>query len=70
MWELIIKWKKLLTILKKLWAITLRQKGSHCIIKYKEKITIIPLHGGKDLPKWTIRKILRDLNLDYSDIKK
>ena len=70
MWELAISWKKLLKYLTKNWAKIIRQKWSHCFIKYNSKYTVIPLHSNEDLPKWTIRKIMKDLNLSIEDIKK
>jgi len=70
MWDLAISWKKLLKYLIKNWAKLVRQKWSHCFIVYKWKTTIIPLHSNEDLPKWTVRKIMKDLELSLEDIKK
>ena len=70
MWELAISWKKLLKYLLKNWAKIVRQKWSHCFVRYDNHSTIIPLHWNEDLPKWTIRKIMKDLDLSLEDIKK
>ncbi len=70
MWDLVISWKKLLKYLLKNNAKIVRQKWSHCFIFYNNKSTIIPLHSNIDLPKWTIRKIMKDLDLSLEDIKK
>lgn len=46
------------------------QNGSHTILLDKEtnKKTTIPVHENKDLPKGTLKAILRDLNLSVSDL--
>ena len=70
MWELAISWKKLFKYLLKNGARLIRQKWSHCFVRYNGKATVIPLHSNIDLPKGTIRKIMKDLDLTLDDIKK
>ena len=33
------------------------QRGSHIKMKKKGKLTIIPIHGGRDLPRGTLKAI-------------
>jgi len=45
-----------------------RSKGSHHIYEnpVTKKITVVPMHGNKDLPKGTYYGILRQAGLDKS----
>jgi predicted RNA binding protein YcfA (HicA-like mRNA interferase family) len=45
-----------------------RSKGSHHIYEnpVTKKITIVPIHGNKDLPKGTYYGILKQAGLDKS----
>lgn len=46
-----------------------RQKGSHVRMKHQDgRVTTIPIHSGKDLPKGLLRKIIRvDLELSLEE---
>jgi len=47
-------------IVKKLTSvgfIKVSQKGSHLKLKKEERLTIVPLHGAKDIPIGTIKNI-------------
>ena len=38
-----------------------RQRGSHIRMKHNDgRVTTIPIHGGKDIPKGLLRKIIRE----------
>ena len=51
----------LVRILKKAGFRELRQKGSHVKLKHSDgRITTIPVHANKSLPKGLLRKIIRD----------
>ena len=52
-----ISGKKILKILKKLGWEIVSQSGSHVKLKKGSKITILPVHGNKDIPKGTIKGI-------------
>ncbi len=47
-----------------------RSKGSHHIYENSitKKITVVPLHGNKDLPKGTYFGILKQAGLDKDKI--
>jgi predicted RNA binding protein YcfA (HicA-like mRNA interferase family) len=70
MWELIVSGKKLLNYLKSNNASIIRSKWSHIFIKYMWFVTTIPIHSNQDLPIWTLKKIMKDLNLTNLDIIK
>jgi len=58
--------KELITILKKNGFEFKRSKGSHHIYENQMtgKITVVPIHGNKDLPKGTYYGILKQAGLD------
>lgn len=45
-----------------------RGKGSHVLVKYKDKRTTVPFHKGKDLDRNFMREICRQLGLDPNDV--
>jgi predicted RNA binding protein YcfA (HicA-like mRNA interferase family) len=62
--------KRLLRILKDKGFFLVSQKGSHAKFKKHGTIVltvIVPIHG-KEIPYGTIRSILRQANLDESDL--
>jgi predicted RNA binding protein YcfA (HicA-like mRNA interferase family) len=58
--------KQLITILKKNGFEFKRSKGSHHIYENQVtgKITVVPVHGNKDLPKGTYYGILKQAGLN------
>jgi len=49
---------------------TVRQKGSHVFLKHQDnRITIIPVHKGKDVDRSLLRKILRDTKISPDEFK-
>jgi mRNA interferase HicA len=40
-----------------------RGKGSHITVQFKDKFTVMPMHGSKDLPTGTVEAIKRQLGL-------
>ena len=48
-----------------------RQKGSHLILKHNDgRKTVVPIHGGKTIPRGTLRGILRDIEIATKDLLK
>lgn len=68
----VISEKKLLKFLISIGFIELRTKGSHTRLKHPDgRITTVPIHANKDLPKGLIRKIIReDLELTPEEFSK
>ena len=59
-----IKAIKLVKVLHKLGFISVRQKGSHLILKHNDgRETVVPIHQGEEIGRGLLRKILRDINL-------
>jgi len=62
------KFSKVDKFLKSQWFIIVRQTGSHVVYKLKDKVVVVPKHGGKDIPWPTIASILKQAGL-YNDFK-
>jgi len=45
-----------------------RGKGGHCLVKYKGKQTTIPVHGDADMGNIFLKKICKQLGLNFKDI--
>lgn len=53
--------KKFLKFLISIGFVELRTRGSHTRLKHSDgRVTTVPIHGNKDLPKGLIRKIIRE----------
>ena len=64
--------KKLVAKLQKMGFELVRIRGSHYRMKHPDgKVTTIPVHGNKDLPKGLMRKIIQeDLKMSIDDFQK
>ena len=62
--------KNLIKVLEKNGFIFKRSKGSHHIYycSAKSKTIVVPVHGGKDLPKGTFLAILKQAGIDKNSI--
>lgn len=40
-----------------------RQKGSHQLVRFHGNTSVVPNHGGKEMPEPLRKKILKDLGL-------
>jgi predicted RNA binding protein YcfA (HicA-like mRNA interferase family) len=61
---------ELVKILEKVGFKNVRQKGSHVFLKHQDnRITIIPVHKGKDIDRSLLRKILRDAKISPDNLK-
>ncbi len=65
----VISGKELLGFLKSIGFEVVRVRGSHHRLKHPDgRITTIPVHSNKDLPKGLLRKIIRkDLELTIEE---
>ena len=49
----------------------LRTRGSHLLMGHSDgRKTVIPMHGGRDIPTGTLKAILKDVNLNFDDLFK
>ena len=65
----ILKGEELLKILESMGFKKVRQKGSHVRLKHDDgRVTTVPIHKGRDIPKGLLRKIIReDLGLTLEE---
>ena len=47
-----------------------RVRGSHHVLKHPDgRMTVVPVHKGELIGPGLLKKILRDTDLEYSDLK-
>ncbi|RUM41146.1 MAG: hypothetical protein DSY34_04280 [Desulfurobacterium sp.] len=68
----ILKGGELIKILESMGFKKVRQKGSHVRLKHDDgRVTTVPIHKGRDIPKGLLRKIIReDLELTTEEFLK
>jgi len=58
---------EVIRVLEKLGFNSIRQSGSHAIYHHPDgRWTTVPIHGGKDLSKGILRKILKDAGISVT----
>ena len=64
--------EELIKILERMGFEKVRQKGSHVRLKHPDgRVTTVPIHKGRDIPKGLLRKIIReDLGLTVDEFLK
>ena len=66
-----VKAEKVIKVLSKLGFQTVRQKGSHVIMKHPDgRITVIPVHKGEDLGRGILREIIKDTKVNKEEFLK
>lgn len=46
-------------------------RGSHHRLKHPDgRATTVPVHAGKDVPKGTLRSVLRDVGMSAGDLRR
>lgn len=67
----IISGKTLILALQKAGFMITRQRGSHVQLRHQNgRMVTVPIHGNDDLPRGTLRGILRDIDLPPEDLQK
>jgi len=67
-----IKDRELIQVLKKLGFFEHPERGSsHLVYKHPDgRRTVVARHPGKDIPRGTLRAILRDINISIDEFNK
>lgn len=66
----IISGKVLVSALTRGGFVIKRQSGSHILLESSDgRITVVPVHGNKDLPIGTLRAILRDIEMTAEQLQ-
>ncbi len=61
--------KDVIRLLKQLGFADVRQKGSHRIFRHQDgRRAVVPMHGGHDIPRGTLKALFQDINIDLRDI--
>jgi predicted RNA binding protein YcfA (HicA-like mRNA interferase family) len=70
----VISAMKMSKILLRLGFQCIRQRGSHEFFRHPDgRATVVPMHKGRDLPRGTIRNILKDISItpeEYEQIRR
>lgn len=62
--------KELVRILGKCGFVVARQTGSHVLLEHSDgRIAVVPVHANEDLPKGTLRGILRDIEITPDQLR-
>jgi predicted RNA binding protein YcfA (HicA-like mRNA interferase family) len=57
----VIKGRELVKFLEFMGFLVTRMKGSHVRLRSEDgRVTTVPVHGNKDIPKGLLRKIIRE----------
>jgi len=63
--------KKIVKILNKIGFKTVRQKGSHLILKHPDgRVTVVPVHPGEQIGRGLLSKIIKDAKLTREEFLK
>ncbi len=63
--------KKIVKILNKIGFETVRQKGSHLILKHPDgRVTVVPVHPGEQIGRGLLSKIIKDAKLTREEFLK
>ena len=67
----VLKTRKLINILAKMGFLKYHQVGSHAQFKHPDgRRTTIPIHQGKEIPRGTLKAILKDIEISIEDFLK
>lgn len=65
-----IKPRDLFRILRDLGFQMVRQRGSHTFWQHADgRTTVVPIHGGEEIGRGLLRKILRDVQVDPDEFE-
>ena len=65
-----ISGKDLIRVLARYGFVAQRQTGNHVLLEHKDgRITTVPVHANRDLPKGTLRGILRDIEITPEQLR-
>jgi len=63
--------REVVRVLERLGFRRIRQSGSHAVYQHPDgRWTTVPIHPGRDVPKGTLHKILRDIGLTPDEFER
>lgn len=66
----VLKTEELVRILFRLGFSSKRKKGSHLILEKNKHLVVVPIHEGRDVPKGTLRNILKQAGISKKEFHK
>ena len=65
-----ISGKSLVRALEKGGFVIRRQSGSHILLEHSDgRVTVVPVHGNRDLPMGTLKAVLRDIDITVEQLR-
>jgi len=63
--------RKVIKLLNKVGFQTIRQRGSHVILKHPDgRVTVVPIHPGEDIGRGLLSKIIKDTRMSKEQFLK
>jgi predicted RNA binding protein YcfA (HicA-like mRNA interferase family) len=63
--------RKVIKLLNKVGFQTIRQRGSHVILKHPDaRVTVVPIHPGEDVGRGLLSKIIKDTRMSKEQFLK
>jgi predicted RNA binding protein YcfA (HicA-like mRNA interferase family) len=67
----VISAREMSKILRRLGFQRIRQRGSHAFFRHPDgRATVVPMHKGRDLPRGTIRNIVKDIDITVEEYER
>ncbi|MBI4993882.1 type II toxin-antitoxin system HicA family toxin [Candidatus Wolfebacteria bacterium] len=66
----VLKGDEIVRVLIKLGFRPNRKRGSHLILEKNGKMTVVPIHEGRDISKGTLLAILKQAGISKQELKK
>lgn len=67
----ILKARDLISVLKKIGFVEVRQKGAHICFKHSDgRFTLVPYHSNEDISRGLLRQILREIKISPDEFLK
>lgn len=66
----VLRTDEVVRILFKLGFQPKRKRGSHLILAKGNRLVVVPIHAGRDLPKGTLHNILKQAGVTKEELKK
>jgi len=66
-----VKAERLIKVLVNVGFKPVRHRGSHVILRYDDgRVTVVPVHGGEEIGRGLLPRILRDAGLTREDFSR
>jgi predicted RNA binding protein YcfA (HicA-like mRNA interferase family) len=67
----VLKPREVVSVLQKMGFVEIRQRGSHKQFRHEDgRFTTVPMHQGRDISPFLLRKIADDINIPIEEMLK